>query len=112
LVAAVFKLGALTRNLRKGYKMKCVSCGSQDLVEGTLPFTPKDDLKFKPGGRTFRDRAFGNRGRDIRAHGCVQCGHLQLSVEFDPGEAESYKRFEGPQPSVIERLKDSETGPE
>lgn len=92
--------------------MKCVSCGSTNLVEGTLPLTPKDDLKFKPGGRSFRDRAFGNRGRDVRAYGCVDCGHLQLAVAFDPAEAESYKSFEGQQPSVIERLGEGEAGPE
>lgn len=92
--------------------MKCVSCGSQQMVAGTIPLTPKDDLKFKPGGRSFRDRASGNRGREIRAYGCVECGHLQLAVEFDMDEAERYKSFEGPQPSVIKRLQGDETEPE
>jgi hypothetical protein len=92
--------------------MKCVSCGSPHLVEGTLPLTPKDDLKFKPGGRSFRDRAFGNRGLDVRAFGCVECGHLQFGVSFDPAEAEKYKNFEGLQPSVLERLQEDEAEPE
>ena len=88
--------------------MKCAACGSSSLVEGTLPLTPKDDLKFKAGGRAFRDRAFGDRGRDVRAYGCVECGHLQMAVAFEPEEVERYKSFEGPQPPLAERLEEGE----
>ena len=83
--------------------MKCVSCGSTNLVEGTVPQTPKDDLKFYPGGRSFKDRMLGH-GRQIHAYGCLHCNHLQLAVDFEPGDLEQYQQFEGTQLPVIERL--------
>jgi hypothetical protein len=83
--------------------MKCVSCGSTNLVEGTVPVTPKDNLKFNPGGRTFKDRIFMG-GRKIQAYGCLHCNHLQFSVDFEPGDLERYQEFEGTQPTIIERL--------
>lgn len=86
--------------------MRCVSCGSANLVEGTIPLTPKDDLKFNPGGRSFKDRLFGG-GRRVRAYGCLHCNHLQFAVDFDPSDAERYQEFEGSQPSIVERLEES-----
>ena len=83
--------------------MKCVSCGSTNLVEGEVPQTPKDDLKFYPGGRSFKDRMFGH-GRQIHAYGCLHCNHLQFTVDFEPGDLERYQEFEGTQPPVMERL--------
>ena len=83
--------------------MRCVSCGSSNLIEGTVPQTPKDDLKFNPSGRSFKDRILG-RGRKIRAYGCLHCNHLQFAVDFEPGDLERYQEFEGSQPQVIERL--------
>lgn len=87
--------------------MRCLSCGSTNLVEGTIPQTPKDDLKFTPGGRSFKERMFGG-GRKILAYGCLHCNHLQLAVEFEPGDMELYQKFEGPQPSLSERLEGSD----
>jgi hypothetical protein len=87
--------------------MKCVSCGSTNLIEGTVPITPKDDLRFNPGGRSFKDRVFGG-GRKIRAYGCLHCNYLQFAVDFDPGDVERFQNFEGTQPSVVERLEDSD----
>jgi hypothetical protein len=43
-------------------------------------------------------------GRKILAYGCLHCNHLQLAVEFEPGDMERYQKFEGPQPTVFERL--------
>lgn len=88
--------------------MKCVSCGSTNLIEGTVPLTPKNDLKFNPGGRSFKDRMFGS-GRRVRAYGCLHCNHLQFSVDFEPGDMERYQEFEGAQPSIVERL-DGDSG--
>jgi hypothetical protein len=73
------------------------------LVEGTVPLTPKDDLKFMPGGRSFKDRMFGG-GRRVRAYGCLHCNHLQFAVDFEPGDVERFQEFEGAQPSIVERL--------
>lgn len=87
--------------------MRCVSCGSTNLVEGTVPLTPKDDLKFTPGGRSFKDRVFGG-GRKVHAYGCLHCNHLQLAIDFAPGDVERYQEFEGAQPTIVERLEGSD----
>ena len=86
--------------------MKCISCGSKNLVEGTIPLNPKDELKFNPGGRTLKDRVFMG-GRKIRAYGCLHCNHLQLGVDFEPGDLERYQEFEGIQPTIVERLEEA-----
>jgi hypothetical protein len=83
--------------------MKCVSCGGTNLVEGSVPLSPKDDLKFNPIGRTFKDRMFMS-GRKVRAYACLHCNHLQFTVDFQPGDLERYQEFEGTQPTVLERL--------
>jgi hypothetical protein len=83
--------------------MKCVSCGSTNLIEGTIPQTPKEDIKFAPGGRSFKDRLWGG-GRRVRAYGCLHCNHLQFAVDFEPGDFERYQEFAGKQPPVLERL--------
>jgi hypothetical protein len=87
--------------------MKCVSCGSTNLVEGTVPLTPKDELKFNPGGRSLADRIFMG-GRKVRAYGCLHCNHLQLAVEFKSDDIERYQEFQGIQPTVAERLEGAE----
>ena len=83
--------------------MKCVLCGSTNLVEGDVLQTPKDHVKFHPGGSSLIDRMFGH-GRQIHAYGCLHCNHLQFTVDFEPGDRERYQEFEGTQPPVIERL--------
>ena len=83
--------------------MKCVSCGATNLVEGAVPLTPKDDLKFNPVGRSLRDRVF-MAGRKVRAYACLHCNHLQFAVDFEAGDLERYQEFEGKQPTVLERL--------
>jgi hypothetical protein len=83
--------------------MRCVACGSTNLVEGTVPQTPKEDITFHPGGRSFKERMLGG-GRKVRAHGCLRCDHLQFAVDFEPGDVERYQEFEGSQPTVLERL--------
>ena len=83
--------------------MKCVSCGSTNLVEGDVLQTPKYNFKFHPGGSSLKDRMFGH-GRQIHAYGCLHCNHLQFTVDFEPGDLERYQEFEGTQPPMIERL--------
>jgi hypothetical protein len=83
--------------------MKCVSCGGTNLVEGSVPLTPKDEIKFNPIGRSFKDRMFMS-GRKVRAYACLHCNNLQFTVDFQPGDLERYQEFEGTQPTVLERL--------
>lgn len=83
--------------------MKCISCGSTNMLEGVVPITPKDELKFYPGQRTFVDRVFGH-GRRVRAYGCLHCHHLQFTVAFEPSDLNRHQNFEGSQPTLTERL--------
>lgn len=83
--------------------MKCVSCGGTNLVEGAVPLTPKDELKFNPIGRSFKDRMFMS-GRKVHSYACLHCNHLQFAVDFESGDLERYQEFEGTQPSILERL--------
>ncbi len=87
--------------------MKCVACGSINLVEGTVPLTPKDDMKFNPGGRSFKDRMLGS-GRKMRAYGCLHCNHLQFAVDFEPGDLERYQVFEGAQLTAVEQSEEDD----
>lgn len=40
----------------------------------------------------------------MSAYACVHCGNLQLQVDFDAEDLQRYRKFEGEQPSIIERL--------
>ena len=89
--------------------MKCVACGSASLVEGELmgmadggmsAFNIKDVSTWK--------NIFGKGIRKVKAYGCVNCYHLQLAVDFSNEDQERYRRFEGQQPSFIERINDME----
>ena len=83
--------------------MKCLSCGGTNLIEGSVPVTPKDELRFTPLERSLKDRLFMS-GRKIHAYACLHCSHLQFAVDFEPGDLERYLEFEGKQPTILERL--------
>ncbi len=85
--------------------MKCLACGSEALVGGTV-------MNGSDGGTTvFRidevpmwKSMFGVGTRKIRAYGCVHCQHLQLAVDFNEKDLLRYQQFEGEQPGLLERL--------
>lgn len=85
--------------------MKCLACGSEALVGGTI-------LDSSSGGGTvFRidegpkwKSLLGVGTRSIRAYGCVHCQHLQLAVDFSEKDLQRFRQFEGEQPGVLERL--------
>ncbi len=85
--------------------MKCLACGSEALVGGTV-------LDSSSGGTTaFRldevpiwKSMFGVGTRKIRAYGCVHCQHLQLAVDFSEKDRLRYQQFEGEQPGILDRL--------
>ena len=85
--------------------MKCLACGSEALVGGTI-------LDSSSGGTTvFRldevptwKSLFGVGTRSIRAYGCVHCQHLQLAVNFTEKDLLRFQQFEGEQPGVLERI--------
>jgi hypothetical protein len=85
--------------------MKCVSCGSEGLVEGAVASgSGTDDLIFQPGSTSFLKKMFGIGARPVRAYGCARCGHLQLGVKFTEEELQRFLEFGGEQPGVLERL--------
>jgi hypothetical protein len=42
--------------------------------------------------------------REVRAYGCVNCGHLQFAVDFSEEDLQRYRQFEGEQPNLLERI--------
>ena len=91
--------------------MKCVACGGEGLVEGVLASgSGTDDTRFRPADRSYLKKFLGLGSKPVRAYGCVHCGHLQLSVEFDEEDLQRFLEFEGRQPSVLERLGEEEDG--
>jgi hypothetical protein len=85
--------------------VKCVACGSESLVEGTVASgSGTDDLMFRPGPTSFLRKMFGIGARPVRAYGCARCGHLQLGVKFTEEELQRFLEFGGQQPGVLERL--------
>jgi hypothetical protein len=92
--------------------MKCASCGSTALVEGTIKGDDGSTPKFYPSDTPLLRRIFSIGGRPIRAYGCVHCHHLQLAVGFSNGDLERYQQFEGEQPNVLERISSAPRGHE
>ena len=84
--------------------MKCASCGSAALVEGTIKGDDGSTPSFYPSDTPLLRRIFSIGGRAIRAYGCVHCQHLRLAVAFSGGDLERYQQFEGEQPNVLERI--------
>ncbi|MDT7540948.1 MAG: hypothetical protein QOE33_852 [Acidobacteriota bacterium] len=92
--------------------MRCVACGSECLVEGVVTpmdssngvlFIPTYISKFKAMLGVFK-AMLGGDVREVRAYGCVSCGHLQHAVTFSEEERQHFLKFEGQQPDVLERL--------
>lgn len=92
--------------------MNCNSCGSSNVIEGTIInssdggnaslFIAKDKPLYK--------KIFGIGGNKILSFACVHCGNLQFMVEFSEKDKERYIEFEGQQPGLLERIGDeSET---
>ena len=85
--------------------MKCLACGAENMVEGGLMDTGGGgDVIFKFADTPLLKRIFGMGTRPVRAHGCAHCGHVQLYVQFSDEDLERRQKFEGEQPSVLERL--------
>ena len=84
--------------------MKCLACGSDSLVGGTIFDSNGSKLNFKlddaPGWKSL----LGAGNRSIRGIGCVHCGHLQLAVDFTEKDLQKYQQFGGEQPGVLERI--------
>lgn len=88
--------------------MNCNSCGSSNVIEGTIInssdggnaslFVSKDKPLYK--------KIFGMGGNKIQSFACVRCGNLQFIVDFSEKDKQRYLEFEGRQPSLMERIND------
>ena len=85
--------------------MKCLACGSEALVGGTvLNNSDGGSVVFKLDDVPVWKSMFGVGTRTVRAYGCVHCQHLQLAVDFNEKDRQRYQQFEGEQPGILERL--------
>ena len=84
--------------------MKCLACGSESLVGGTILDSNGSNTLFKLDDASIWKSLFGVGTRKIRAYGCVHCQHLQLAVDFTEKDLLRYQQFEGEQPGVLERI--------
>lgn len=83
--------------------MKCVACGSQELVEGVLfDKTYVSEVGFKASGSSMLSRMFGTGVMSVGAFGCARCGHLQLGVELSERLLKEHQSFDKAPPSVTE----------
>ena len=89
--------------------MKCLACGSESLVGGTIFDSNGSNLNFKLDDATVWKSLFGVGTRSIRGLGCGHCGHLQLAVDFTEKDLQKYQQFEGEQPDVLERINSEST---
>ena len=85
--------------------MKCLACGNEALVGGTvLESSSGGGTVFKLDDVSIWKSMFGVGTRKIRAYGCVHCQNLQLAVDFSEKDRLRYQHFEGEQPGILERL--------
>jgi hypothetical protein len=85
--------------------MKCLACGSEALVGGTLQDNSGGGtLVFKLDDVSTWKSMLGIGTRSVRAYGCLHCQHLQLAVDFTEKDLKRYQQFDGEQPSVLERI--------
>jgi hypothetical protein len=92
-------------DLRGTKIMKCVACGSTSLVEGALVNTAGVGMTHFRLSDVPKWKSIFYKGiREVRAYGCVNCGHLQFAVDFSQEDLQRYRQFEGEQPSVLERI--------
>jgi hypothetical protein len=86
--------------------MKCNVCGSTNLIKGSVggsDGSAGSDI-FVPDDKPFFKRMFSLDSRKIHCYACVHCNNLQFTVDFNEGDKKKYLKFEGQQPSLMERL--------
>lgn len=85
--------------------MECVRCGATAIIEGSLMDTGGGgSLVFLSKEGSYLKRVFGGGSRNINAHACLHCSHLELTVEFTDKDRKKFQDFNGPQPGVLERI--------
>jgi hypothetical protein len=82
--------------------MKCLACGSSNLVEGVAMDSNGSPVLFQFAQNPTWKRMLGVGQRDLAAYACVHCGLVQQRVTFTSKDREQLARFDGPQPSVVD----------
>ncbi|MEJ7847037.1 MAG: hypothetical protein WKF92_02995 [Pyrinomonadaceae bacterium] len=85
--------------------MECVRCGATAIIEGSLmEASGGGGVSFISNEGSYLKRIFGGGSRKINAHACLHCSHLELTVEFTEKDRKRYQEFDGPQPTVLDRI--------
>ncbi len=85
--------------------MECVRCGASAIIEGTLmDMAGGGGVAFLSSATSLFKRIFGSGSRTIKAHACLHCSHLELTVEFTDKDRQRFQDFTGPQPAILDRI--------
>jgi hypothetical protein len=82
--------------------MKCVACGSSNVVEGVATDSNDAPVFFQLTVNPKWKRMLGVGKRAMVTYACVHCGLVQLRVTFTSTDREQLAKFDGPQASVID----------
>jgi len=82
--------------------MKCLACGSTNLVEGVVTDSNGTAVFFQLTNKPTWKRWLGVGQREVLTHACVHCGLAQQRVTFTSEDREQLARFDRPQASIVE----------
>ena len=82
--------------------MKCLACGSSNLVEGTAMDSNGSSVAFQLLDNPAWKQMLGVGKRKLQTYACVHCGMAHQRVAFTAGDREQFAKFDGPQPSVVD----------
>jgi hypothetical protein len=83
--------------------MTCLACGSSNLVEGVVMDSNGAPVHFQLTESPKWKQILGVGQRKVVTYACVHCGLAQQRIAFSSGDREKLARFDGPQPSVVDR---------
>ena len=82
--------------------MKCLACGSSNLVEGIVTDSNGSAVHFQLSMNPKWKQLLGVGQRKVLTYACIHCGFAQQRVTFTRKDREQLARFDGPQPSVVD----------
>ena len=82
--------------------MKCLACGSSNLVEGVVTDSNGAPVFFQITNSPTWKQMLGVGQRKMVTYACVHCALVQQRVTFTSKDREQLASFDGPQPSVVD----------
>jgi hypothetical protein len=82
--------------------MKCLACGSTNLVEGYVMDSNGTRLCFQFANRSTLKAMFGVGQRPLALLACMHCGATQARVDFTDSDRKDNARFDSPPPSITD----------